>query len=423
MILKNIRFLVTQNADRQILVNVDLKISDNRISAIGHDLSTNGEEVLDCSDKVVMPGLINAHTHVSMTLLRGISDDLELEEWLNDVIFPVEEKFDAEDAYVGAKLGCLEMLKSGTTCFNDMYYHMDQVAEAVEETGMRAVLSRGVLDVDGGADERIGDAVDFAIDYSEHERITPGFAPHAVYTASSEVLSELKEFAEDLGSVYHIHVSETRSEVEDFVKENYVTPLQHLDNLGVLDENLIAAHCVWMMDEEKDLLAEKGGSVVHNPAANLKLGSGIADIPRFLDRGVNVALGTDGVASNNNLNLFEEAKLAALLHKRNHPGDITAQQVLDMATLNGAEALGLKHETGSVEIGKKADLITLGLDNPEMRPVHGKEGLISNLVYAFDGKVEEAIVDGRLVVENGEHSSVDKNELIEEVQNKARKFR
>jgi 5-methylthioadenosine/S-adenosylhomocysteine deaminase len=404
------------------LENVDVKVSDNKISAIGHDLSTEDEEVLDCSDKVVMPGLVNAHTHVSMILLRGISDDLELEEWLNGVIFPAEEKLDAEDAYVGAKLGCLEMLKSGTTTFNDMYYHMDQVAEAVEETGMRAVLSRGVLDVDGGAGERIGEAVDFAIDYSEHERITPGFAPHAVYTASSEVLSELKEFAEDLGSVYHIHVSETRSEVEDFVKENYATPLQHLDNLGVLDENLIAAHCVWMMDEEKDLLAEKGGSVVHNPAANLKLGSGIADIPSFLDRGVNVALGTDGVASNNNLNLFEEAKLAALLHKRNHPGDITAQQVLDMATVNGAEALGLKDETGSVEIGKKADLITIDLDNPEMRPVHGKEGLISNLVYAFDGKVEEVIVDGGLVVENGEHSSVDEEKVLEKVDERKEKF-
>jgi len=157
MILKNIRYLVTQNADRQILENIDVKTSDNRISAIGHDLSTDDEEVLDCSDKVVMPGLINAHTHVSMTLLRGISDDLELDDWLHDVIFPAEEKLNAEDAYVGAKLGCLEMLKSGTTTFNDMYDHMDQVAKAVEEVGMRAVLSRGVLDVDGNGDERMAE--------------------------------------------------------------------------------------------------------------------------------------------------------------------------------------------------------------------------------------------------------------------------
>jgi 5-methylthioadenosine/S-adenosylhomocysteine deaminase len=422
MILKNIRYLVTQNADRQILENVDVKISEDKISAIGHDLSTEDEEVFDCSDKVVMPGLINAHTHVSMTLLRGISDDLELDDWLNDVIFPAEEKLDAEDAYVGAKLGCLEMLKSGTTTFNDMYDHMDQVAEAVEETGMRAVLSRGVLDVDGNGDERMAEAVDFAIDYSEHDRITPGFAPHAVYTASSDVLSELKEFAEDLDSVYHIHVSETRSEVEDFVTENNVTPLQHLDNLDLVDDNLIAAHCVWMMDEEKYILEENGGTVVHNPAANLKLGSGIADIPDFLDRGINVALGTDGVASNNNLNLFEEAKLTGLLHKRESPTEITAQQILDMITVNGAEALGLKDEIGSISVGKKADLITIDLGSEEMSPVHGEDGLVSNLVFAFDGKVEDVFVDGEVVVKGSEHVSLDESGVVEMAEKVSRKF-
>jgi 5-methylthioadenosine/S-adenosylhomocysteine deaminase len=422
MILKNIRYLITQNADRQILENIDLKITNNRISAIGHDLSTDNKEVLDCSDKVVMPGLVNAHTHVSMTLLRGISDDLELDDWLHDVIFPAEEKLDAEDAYVGAKLGCLEMLKSGTTTFNDMYDHMDQVAEAVEETGMRAVLSRGVLDVDGNGQKRVNEAVDFAIEYNDHERITPGFAPHAVYTASSEILTDLKEFAEDRDTVYHIHVSETRSEVEDFVTENYATPLQHLDNLDLVDDNLIAAHCVWMMDEEKDMLEEKGGTVVHNPAANLKLGSGIADIPDFLDRGINVALGTYGVASNNNLNLFEEAKLAGLLHKRDSPTEITAQEILDMMTVNGAKALGMEDEIGSVEIGRKADLISIDLDSEEMRPVHGKEGLVSNLVFSFDGKVGEVVVDGEVILRDGDHISEEKKEVLEKVEERKTKF-
>ena len=422
MILKNIRYLVTQNADRQILENVDVKVSENEISAIGHDLSSEDEEVLDCSDKVVMPGLINAHTHVSMTLLRGISDDLELDDWLHDVIFPAEEKLDAKDAYVGAKLGCLEMLKSGTTTFNDMYDHMGQVAEAVEETGMRAVLSRGVLDVDGNGDERMAEAVDFAIDYSEHERINPGFAPHAVYTASTDVLSELKEFADDLDSVYHIHVSETRSEVEDFVTQNNVTPLQHLDNLDLVDDNLIAAHCVWMMDEEKYILEENGGTVVHNPAANLKLGSGIADIPDFLDRGINVALGTDGVASNNNLNLFEEAKLTGLLHKRESPTRITAQEILDMMTVNGAEALGKSDEIGSIAVGKKADLITIDLDSEEMSPVHGKEGLISNIVFSCSGSVDDVIVDGELVVKASRHVSMDESDVISEARKVSRKF-
>jgi 5-methylthioadenosine/S-adenosylhomocysteine deaminase len=357
-----------------------------------------------------------------MTILRGISDDLELDDWLHDVIFPAEEKLDAEDAYVGAKLGCLEMLKSGTTTFNDMYDHMDQVAEAVEETGMRAVLSRGVLDVDGNGEKRINEAVDFAIDYSDHDRITPGFAPHAVYTASSEILTELKEFAEDRDTVYHIHISETRSEVEEFVTENYATPLQHLDNLDLVDDNLIAAHCVWMMDEEKDMMEEKGGTVVHNPAANLKLGSGIADIPDFLDRGINVALGTDGVASNNNLNLFEEAKLTGLLHKRDSPTEITTQEVLDMMTVNGAKALGMEDEIGSIEIGKKADLITIDLDSEEMRPVHGEHGLVSNLVFSFDGKIRDVIVDGELILKDGEHISVEEKEVLEKVEERKAKF-
>jgi len=422
VILKNIRYLITQNADRQILESVDVKISGNKISAIGHNLSTENEEVLDCSNKVVMPGLVNAHTHASMTLFRGISDDLELDDWLNDVIFPAEDKLTSEDAYVGAKLGCLEMLKSGTTTFNDMYEHMQSVADAVDETGMRAFLSRGVLDVDGNGDERILEALELAIDYSEHERITPGYAPHAVYTASSEVLTDLKEFAEDSDSVYHIHVSETRSEVEDFVTENNVTPLQHLDNLGLVDDNLIAAHCVWMMDEEKYILEENGGTVVHNPAANLKLGSGIADIPDFLNRGINVALGTDGVASNNNLNLFEEAKIAGLLHKRNSPTKITAQEILDMMTVNGAKALGMEDEIGSIAVGKKADLITVDLNSEDMRPIHGKEGLISNLVFSFDGEVEDVIVDGKRIVECGEHVLVDENSVFEKVDERKGKF-
>ncbi|MFB6100923.1 MAG: amidohydrolase family protein, partial [Candidatus Nanohalobium sp.] len=223
--------------------------------------------------------------------------------------------------------------------------------------------------------------------------------------------------------VYHIHVSETRSEVEDFVKENHVTPLQHLDNLGLVDDNLIAAHCVWMMDEEKYILEENGGTVVHNPAANLKLGSGIADVPDFLDRGINVALGTDGVASNNNLNLFEEAKLTGLLHKRKSPEDITAQQILDMMTVNGARALNIEDEIGSIAVGKKADLITVDLNDPEMAPVHGREGLISNLIYSFNGEVEDVVVDGDLVVEGSEHVEMNEEEIVSKAENRAGKFR
>jgi 5-methylthioadenosine/S-adenosylhomocysteine deaminase len=422
MILKNIRYLVTQNADRQILENVDVKVSGNRISAIGHNLSAENEEALDCSEKVVMPGLINAHTHVSMSLLRGISDDKSLEDWLHEEIFPAEEELDAEDAYVGAKLGCLEMLKSGTTTFNDMYAEMDRVADAVDETGIRAVLSRGVLDIDGGAEERVGEAVDLFVEHHDHERIEVGFAPHATHTASEGVLEDLAEFAEENDALYHIHVSETRKEVEEFMEDHYETPVQRLDRLDLLNENLIAAHCVWLLNEEKDLLAEKGGNVVHNPAANLKLGSGIADVPGMLNRGINVALGTDGPASNNNHNLFEEAKLVGLLHKRENPGDITAQEVLDMVTVNGARALGLEDEIGSIAVEKKADLITIDLNSPQIWPVHGEEGLISNLIYSFSGDVEDVIVDGSSVIREGRFEGIYEAEVVKRERERSDKF-
>ncbi len=422
MLLKNIRYLVTQNAERQVLENIDLIIEGDEIAGIGRNLDSRGHDVIDCSDKVVMPGLVNAHTHVSMTLLRGISDNKVLQNWLEEDIFPAEDKLDDADAYVGALLGIIEMLKTGTTTFNDMYDHMDQVAQAVEETGIRAVLSRGVLDVDGNGRERLDEALEFVRKYQGSDLVTPGFAPHAIYTASEDVLLEARDYSKVFDSVYHIHVSETRKENRDCIDENCMTPVQYLDSLDLVDEDLIAAHGVWLTEEDIDVLSAKGGSVVHNPAANLKLGSGIADVPRLLNQDINVAMGTDGPASNNNLNLFEEAKLTSLVHKREDPRDIDEQEVLDMLTINGAKALGLEDEIGSVSIGKKADLIMFDLDDPSMSPVHGKRGLISNIVYSFHGNVSDVIVDGRTVVKDRKAVNVDEKRIIEEAGKRAKEF-
>lgn len=422
MILKNIRYLITQNDDRQIIEDVDLLIHGDRIAGIGHQMPVDDHQVVDCSDKVVMPGLVNAHTHASMTLLRGISDNKKLEDWLHEEIFPAEEKLEEDDAFIGALLGCIEMLMTGTTTFNDMYDHMDQVAEAVERTGIRAVLGRGLLDVDGERDWRLGEAIGLVENYQHHDRITPCFAPHGVYTASEQLLREAKDCAEIFDTSYHIHVSETEKEIQDSISENGMPPLKYLDDLGLVNDDLIAAHGVWLANDEKKILAEKGGSVVHNPAANLKLGSGVAEVPVMLENGVNVALGTDGVASNNNLNLFEEAKIASILHKREGPEAINEQEILDMATINGAKALGLEEEIGSVELGKKADLITIDLNSAEMTPVHGKRGLISNLVYSFSGKVDDVIVDGEIVVDNGEVVKVGREKVLEAAEKLAQKF-
>lgn len=422
MILKNIRYLITQNSDREIYENIDLLIDGDEISGLGRDIPVGEHRVIDCSNKVVMPGLVNSHTHASMTLLRGISDNKVLEDWLHEDIFPAEEKLEASDAYIGALLGSVEMLKTGTTTFNDMYDHMDQVAEAVNKIGIRAMLGRGLLDIDGERDWRLDEAVNLVERFQDHERIHTCFAPHAVYTASEKLLLEAKDCAEIFEVPYHIHVSETEQEKLDSLDERGSSPLAYLDSLGLVNEDLIAAHGVWMTEQEKIILENKGGNVVHNPAANLKLGSGIAEIPDLINREINVALGTDGAASNNNLNLFEEAKIASILHKRNDPRKIDEQQILDMMTVNGAKALGLENEIGSIEIGKKADLITIDLDNPELRPVHGKRGLISNLIYSFTGPVDDVIVNGGIVVKDSEIENIDEKELMEYTDVKSAKF-
>ena len=401
MILKNIRYLITQNSDRQILENIDLQITDDRISGLGRNLSAEGEEMIDFNNKAVMPGLVNAHTHAAMTLLRGISDNKELEAWLEEDIFPAENNMGPEEVYIGSLLGCVEMLESGTTTFNDMYAEMDEVGRAVDRTGIRAVLGRGLMDMDGNRDERMDESLELIERFKDHDRIETNIAPHSIYTASDQLLKESKEASEILEKKLHIHVSETEKENSDSLIERGLTPVQYLEELGLVNKDLVAAHCVHLEEEDRKILAEKDANIVHNPSANLKLGSGIAEIPDLTDRDINVALGTDGVASNNNLNLFDEMKLASILHKRKSPEDISEQEILDMATINGAKALGLEEEIGSIEIDKKADLITIDLHRPEMRPIHGKRGLISNLVYSFSGNVDDLLVDGEVLMRDG----------------------
>jgi 5-methylthioadenosine/S-adenosylhomocysteine deaminase len=422
MLLENIRFLVTQNPDREILEKVDVRIKEDRVVEIGSLESQESEKVIDCSGKVVMPGLINTHTHASMSVLRGISDNKQLSRWLEEDIFPAEDAMDLEDVNLGARLACIEMLESGTTCFNDMYEGADEIAEAVEEAGIRAVISRGLFDWDEQGEERIREAKEAVRRYQDHELVTPGIAPHAVYSCSEELLKEMKDFAEEHDAVYHIHVSETQSENEDHLEEHGLTPTQYLEEHGLLDSSVVAAHSTWLSEEDRNLFEKYGANVAHNPAANLKLGSGIADIPELMERGVNVSLGTDGPASNNNFNLFEEMKLAGLLHKRSDPGRITQQDLLDMATVNAAKALGLEEEIGSIEEGKKADLLIIELEGSELTPFYGKRGLISNLVFSYTGHPEKVLVNGDLVADNGEIQGIERGEVLEKAQRRVEKF-
>ncbi|WEL19448.1 amidohydrolase [Candidatus Nanohalococcus occultus] len=396
MILENIRFLVTQNENREILEDIDLRIEDGKITEISENIEAEDEKI-DCSNKIVLPGLINCHTHVSMSLLRGVSDDKELDEWLHEEIIPRETELSPQDVYDGALLGIKEMLKSGTTCFNDMYAPEEKVAEAVDKTGIRAVLANGIIER-SDIDSRLEESREFIESFRTHPRIKPVVSPHAVYTVSENSLEKLKEQAEELDTSLHIHLSETRSENEDFKAENGERPVEFLERIGLLDENVIAAHCTHLTEEEIDLLAENSVSVSHNPCANLKLGSGIAPVPELLEKEVSVGLGTDGPASNNSFNMFEEMKFASLIQKNSDPETMSAQQVLDMATVNGAEALGLDN-IGSIERGNKADLVAVEVDEA-VKPAE-KDRIVSHLVFSTPS-VSETVVDGEVLVRDGE---------------------
>jgi len=422
MLLQSARFIITQNNEREILENKDIRIKDGNITEIGDLEVQDNEKVYDCSDKVVMPGLINTHTHASMSLLRGISDNKKLEDWLHEDIFPAEEVMDKDDIYTGALLASVEMVKTGTTCFNDMYERPDQIVEAVEETGIRAVISRGLFDWDDKGEERIEEAKKAVRKYSEHELVTPGIAPHAVYTCSLELLKEMKEFAEEHDVPYHIHVSETEKENKDLMSDEGLSPTEYLHENGLFDSSVVAAHAAWLSERDRGIFEETGANVAHNPAANLKLGSGIADIPELIDEGVNISLGTDGPASNNNFNLFEEMKTASLVHKIEDPRRIDERKVFDMATINGAKALGLENKIGSLEEGKKADLLVLDLNDSELRPFYGKNGLISNIVYSYTGNPEKVFVNGELVAEDGNVLNVEQSGLLEKAQDKVERF-
>lgn len=421
-LLKNVRYLVTQNQEREVLENVDVLIHEDEVYEIGRGLLDyiNPETVIDCSEKIVIPGLINTHTHSSMTLLRGISDNTVLQDWLENYIFPAEDEIEEVDAYLGSVLASVEMLESGTTTFNDMYFHMENVADAVEDTGIRAVLSKGLTDIEDPGD--LYEAEELIRNYAGHDTIEIGVAPHSVYTCSEDLLLDAKELAEKYNALYHIHLSETEKENEDMREEHGMTPTEYLDELGILDDSVIAAHGTHLTEDDMLRLQRTKTGLAHNPAANMKLGSGRADIIQLKERGLEVGLGTDGPASNNSLNMFDEAKLAALIHKEEDPEALTEQDILDMLTIDAAKALNIDDKVGSIEEGKKADLVTIDLNQASMRPFYRARGVISNLIYSFDGDVSEVFVNGEKVVEEGDLQTVDRNEVFKAVQGRVPKF-
>ena len=380
----------------------DVLIEGNRIARIASGISAPaGADVLDGTDKAIIPGFINTHTHASMTLFRGYGDDLPLMTWLEDYIWPVEAQMTAHDVYVGARLACLEMLRSGTTCFLDMYMHPLETAKAVEEMGLRAHLSYTLFDQ--GNAERAELDRKRSYEYFDRfqvfsDRITFTLGPHAIYTVSGEQLQFCHQFAVEHNVKIHLHLSETKGEIDECVRQHGLTPVRYLEKLGILSEHLVLAHVVWIDDEEMDLLAKYNVSVVHNPASNLKLASGYAfKYEEMKRRGIRIGIGTDGCSSSNNLDMVVAMKLASFLGKgwRFDSTACKADDIFASATSVGADILGIP--AGRVEEGALADVCLVDLNTPELVPLNS---LTSNLVYATSGSscVDTVIVDGRILM-------------------------
>src|SRR5665648_489167 len=380
--------------------------------------SAPAKREVDAKGGFVIPGLVNTHTHLGMTLLRGYADDLPLFEWLSEHIWPIEAKITPEHMYAGCMLGCLEMIKSGTTAFADMYIHVDKVAQAVIDSGMRANLAYGMIDLGdkARADSELAEGTRVVKKWqgAANGRIKAMYGPHAPNTCSREFLIRVKEQAQKDNAMIHIHILETEAELNEMKEKFGMCSVNMLEEAGFLGPDVIAAHCIWLSDGDIKILQKHGVNISHNPTSNLKLASGIAPVAKMLDFGCNVALGTDGCASNNNLDMFGEMKLAAILHKMdtNNPSVLPAPTVLNMATRNGAKALGI--DAGILAPGKLADIIIVDANKPQMVPCHN---IISNLVYSANGSdVMTTIVDGQVLMENYKVLSLDESVVLQQAQ-------
>lgn len=396
-----------------------LAVKDGRICFIGkgaRELRIKAEIEMDAAGMAAIPGLINCHTHVPMTLFRGIADDQPLESWLKKTIWPLEAKLQEQDVYAGALLGCFEMIKSGTTCFADMYFHEHRVAEAVEQSGLRAMLAEGII----GSNDRtqatthLEGCLKFAADSRGQAdgRVGTMLGPHSAYSCSPELLADIARKACELEVGIHIHLAESRRLFDGPSGHTCRSEVELLDRVGFLGKNVLAAHCIDLSARDMQVLAERNVNVAYVPVSNMKLGLGAAKIKDLTDLHVNVGLGTDGPASNNSLDMFETMKVGALLQKLvyGNPAVMPAREVLEMATMGGARALSLSRDVGSLEVGKKADIVLLDLAKAHLRPFHD---VYSSIVYCARGSdVDTVIVDGRILMQKGQVKTLDEAKVM-----------
>lgn len=418
IVIENALVVLPEGAE-DVIRETSLYIEGDRITGIGDKpAGFTADKVIDGTDKLVIPGLINCHTHSYMSFMRNVADDLSFMDWLFGTIDPIEQQMTDEDTYWGANLAIIEMMKSGTTCFNDMQMNIHQTTRAVKESGMRAVICRGL--VGSGNDEagqsRLRQAYEERDAAKDCDRLTFKLGPHAPYTCDDEFLKIVAAEAKREKMGIHVHLSESESEISQIQEKYGCTPIALAEKCGIFDVPAIAAHCVQVTDEDIAILKRKNVSVVTNPASNMKLGNGFAPIAKMLDAGVNVCLGTDGAASNNCLNMFHELSLLTLIHKGTGktPQCVSAKEGFRIATINGAKALGLEKEIGSIEVGKKADLAILDLNTPSLTP---RNNLIAGLSYSANGsEVDTVIINGQVTMENRRMLTVDEKLVYGKIQ-------
>lgn len=410
--------IVTMDGQKRLIENGAIAVRKNEIVAVGTSAEIArkfvSKQTINAQDKVVIPGLINAHTHVPMTLFRGIADDLDLQEWLTKYIFPAEAKnVDEKFVRAGTQLGLAEMIRGGTTTFCDMYYFEDAVADETFKAGVRGVLGETVIQFPVADNKTPAAALayteKFINRWKNNTLIIPAIAPHAPYTVSTEDLKKVKNLSDKTGAPVVIHVAETQKEVADITAQYGARPVTYLDRIGFLNNRTIAAHVVYADESELDILKTRGVGVAHNPQSNMKLASGVAPVPQMLLMDLPVGLGTDGAASNNDLNLWEEMDTAAKLHKvfTHDPKVLTAEQAFEMATIRGARALHLEKITGSIETGKRADIVIVDFDNLNQTPFYN---IYSGLVYSTKAAdVRTVIINGKPIMRDRRLLTLDEN--------------
>lgn len=417
------KYVLPMDTSMSIINDGLIAVSGNTILEVGTqdelDSKYEAKEMIDAGNSIIMPGLINTHTHAAMTYFRGLADDLPLQEWWEKHMFPAEKNnINKEFIKKATELAVLEMIKSGTTMFNNMYFFENETAKVAEASGIRAMLGEGILNFPtpscNNGEEAIKETLNLEEKYRDSELISVGLAPHSIYTCSKELLIKVSDISKELNIPIHIHISETKKEIEDCRKENSKTPVEYLDEIGLLNERTISAHSVWLTESDIKIFKKRKVSVSHNPISNMKLASGIMSAAKMIDKKITVGIGTDGVASNNTLDMFSDIRTCALLHKVNdlEPTRTNAREVIKMATLDGARVLGKEKEIGSLEKGKKADIITINLDKAHLSPMYDP---FSHLVYCVNGgDVVNTIINGEVVMRDGVVKTVDEGRVLEE---------